>query len=214
MSAGADVVGVLLAGGQSRRMGGGDKGLLPFGTTTLMGHVIERLRPQVSAVIINANGDHRRFDGYGLPVVSDMVEDFSGPLAGVLAGMVWTRAMRPAARFIATAACDTPFFPADFVPALMSAADGRTDTIALAASGGQAHPVFGLWPVALADDLQGALEGGVRKVLDWTSQHRTVTRDFAPIAGAGSGIDPFFNANTPDELRKARSLLDLMAARA
>jgi molybdopterin-guanine dinucleotide biosynthesis protein A len=200
VSKGHDVVGVLLAGGQSRRMGGGDKGLLPFGGTTLMGHVIERLRPQVGTVIINANGDPRRFDRYGLPVISDMVEDFSGPLAGVLAGMVWTRAMRPAARFIATAACDTPFLPDHLVAALM------------AASGGQAHPVFGLWPVALAEDLQLSLEAGLRKVLDWTARHRTVEHDFMPSATAQGGIDPFFNANTPDELREAETMLDRMAA--
>jgi len=212
VSAEADVVGVLLAGGQSRRMGGGDKGLLPFGRTTLMGYVIERLRPQVGTVIINANGDPRRFDRYGLPVVADRVADFSGPLAGVLAGMVWTRAMRPAARFIATAACDTPFFPHNFVSALMEAGGRRTDTIVLAASSGQVHPVFGLWPVALAEDLQGSLEAGVRKVLDWTSRHRTVEHDFKPTTAANDGIDPFFNANTPDELREAETMLDRMAA--
>lgn len=210
---GANVIGVLLAGGQSRRMGGGDKGLLPFGGGTLMGHVIGRLEPQVDAIIINANGDHRRFSRYNLPVVADPCEGFAGPLAGVLAGMIWAQAMRPHALWLATAACDTPFFPEDYVIRLLEATGGRYPAIALSASGGQVHPVFGLWPVALAADLSEALGSGTRKVLDWTSRHPTVTFEFKAIEADGHQIDPFFNANTPEELAQAEAIWDQAAAR-
>ncbi len=203
------IVGVLLAGGQSRRMGGGDKGLRLLAGRPMMAHVRDRLAPQAHPIIINANGDPARFAELGLPVVADEVEGYAGPLAGVLAGLKWAARHEPGARFIATAACDTPFFPANFVPKLIEAAGGAYPAIALASSEGQVHPVFGLWPVALADDLEAALVSGTRKVLDWTGRHPTFFVSFPSVRLGGQKVDPFFNANTPDEFAEAERLLAL-----
>lgn len=201
------VIGVLLAGGQSRRMGGGDKCLLPLAGKPLLQHVIDRLRPQVTAIVLNANGDPARFAPFGLDVVADSVEGFAGPLAGVLAGLRWARANNPQARWIVTAATDTPFFPRDLVARLLAAAGSQYPAIALAESGGRQHPVFGLWPTALADDLEAALQSGTRKVLDWTDRHTTVSAPFAAIEVAGRSIDPFYNANRPDDLAEAEAMI-------
>lgn len=210
----AHVVGVLLAGGQSRRMfadgaGSGDKGLLDIAGRPMLAHVIERLAPQVGALVLNANGDPGRFASFGLPLVADTVGGQVGPLAGVLAGMRWAVAHAPGAALIATASTDAPFVPRDLVERLVSArnAAGGGEKIALARSGGHLHPVIGLWPVSLADDLEQALLDGVRKVLAWTDRHGTVGVDFASVTVAGEEVDPFFNANTPEELRQARQLL-------
>jgi molybdopterin-guanine dinucleotide biosynthesis protein A len=201
------IVGVLLAGGQSRRMGGGDKCLLPLAGKPLLAHVIERLRPQVSDLVLNANGGPGRFSEFDLPVVADPVEGFAGPLAGVLAGFDWAREKAPGARWIVTAASDTPFFPEDLVARLLAVTGGDYPAIAVAASDGRQHPVFGLWPTALADDLRAALSGGTRKVLDWTDRHSTFTAEFPPAAVGGRTLDPFFNANRPDDLAEAEALL-------
>ena len=201
------VSGVLLAGGQSRRMGGGDKGLLPLAGKAMLAHVIERLGPQVSAIVLNANGDPARFAAFDLPVIADTVTGFVGPLAGVLAGMRWSLAQAPQRRFIVTVPGDAPLIPRDLVTRLLAAVDGGSGKIALARSNGDLHPVIGLWPVALAADLEAALAGGVRKVLDWTGRHGTVPVDFAPMRRAGVEIDPFFNANTPAELDALRALI-------
>jgi molybdopterin-guanine dinucleotide biosynthesis protein A len=202
-----DVTGVLLAGGQSRRMGGGDKGLLELAGRPMLGHVICRLRAQVGAIVINANGDASRFAAFGLPVVPDTVAGFVGPLAGVLAGMRWSAVNAPDARWIVTAAGDAPLLPSDLVARLMAAVEGRPGSIALAQSHGELHPVIGLWPVALADDLEEQLRGGVRKVLHWTDRHGTVPVPFPPARVCGIDIDPFFNANTPRELAQLRAML-------
>jgi molybdenum cofactor guanylyltransferase len=202
-----DVTGVLLAGGQSRRMGGGDKGLLELAGRPMLGHVICRLRAQVGAIVINANGDASRFAAFGLPVVPDTVTGFVGPLAGVLAGMRWSAVKAPDARWIVTAAGDAPLLPGDLVARLIAAVEGRSGTIALAQSHGELHPVIGLWPVALADDLEEQLRGGVRKVLHWTDRHGTVPVPFPPARVCGIDIDPFFNANTPQELDQLRAML-------
>lgn len=204
----SDVVGVLLAGGQSRRMGGRDKSLVTLAGKPMIAHVIARLTPQVSRVVINSNAPQEQFAAFGLPVVADATRDFSGPLAGVLAGLRWAQAHVPHARFIATAATDTPFFPGDFVTRLNAVADQRT--IALAASGGRLHPVFGLWPLALADDLDGWLAGGDnRKVLAWVDRHNLAEVVFKP---QHRDIDPFFNANTPEELDEAEQIAKEIAA--
>ncbi|HSA80662.1 MAG TPA: molybdenum cofactor guanylyltransferase MobA [Geminicoccaceae bacterium] len=200
----SSVLGVLLAGGRARRMGGGDKCLRPLGDRTILAHVIERARPQVSALLLNANGDPGRFAGFGLPVAADVVEGFAGPLAGVLTGMTWARANRPDLPWIATIATDTPFFPRDLVARLLAAVerDGGAD-LACAGSDGRAHPVFGLWPVRLAADLRRAmLDEQLRKVDLWTTRHRLVQVDFP-----ARPIDPFFNANRPDDLAEAERLL-------
>jgi molybdopterin-guanine dinucleotide biosynthesis protein A len=210
MSQGArfrEATGIILAGGQSRRMGGGDKGLRDLAGKPMLAHVIERLAPQVGRLVINANGDPQRFAAFALPVVPDTVEGFAGPLAGVLAGMRWSAAHDPQARWIATAPGDSPLLPCDLVQRLAAALEGKDSGIALAQTGGELHPVAGLWPVALAGDLERELARGTRKVLHWTDRHGTVAVPF-PMARIGAAeIDPFFNANTPEELETLRELV-------
>jgi molybdenum cofactor guanylyltransferase len=202
-----DIAGVLLSGGQSRRMGGGDKALRDLGGRPMLAHVIERLRPQAGPLVINANGDPARFQAFGLPVAADTIDGFVGPLAGVLAGMLWARTHAPACRWIVTVSTDVPFLPADLVVRLREAVAERPNAIAIAESGGEVHPVIGLWPVAHAGDLDQALRDGVRKVLAWTDRHGTVPVPFPLLSMAGQQVDPFFNANQPDELEMARQLL-------
>lgn len=197
-------VGVILAGGRATRMGGGDKGALMLGEQTLLARVLARLSPQVAAIVLNANGDAARFSDYGLPVAPDSLAGFPGPLAGVLAGMDW--AADHGASHILTAAADTPFFPHDLGAQLALA--GGAQGFALAATrdpeSGKLyrHPTFGLWPVALRDDLRRALEDGLRKVVLWTDSHDAGLAEF-PVGA----YDPFFNVNTPDDLSAAEALL-------
>lgn len=201
------IVGVLLAGGLSRRMGGGDKGLLELGDKPMMEHALERLAPQVSRVIINANGAPDRFEAFGLPVVPDTMAGAQGPLAGVLAGLKWTTENVQDASHIVSVSSDAPFLPRDLVARLKAGIAETGHQIALAASGGHRHPVIGLWPVALSDDLESQLDQGVRKVVAWTSQHGFATVDFPFVDRGGETVDPFFNANTPEELDVARQIL-------
>lgn len=193
-------LGVILAGGQATRMGGGDKCLLDAGGRSLLSHVIDRLGPQVDALILNANGDPARFAGFGLPVVADGIAGFAGPLAGVLAGM--EAAASRGATHIVTAAGDTPFFPRDLAVRLSEAAarEGKPLACAAAPEGGRMwdHPTFGLWPVDLAADLRTALENGLRKIVVWTERHGCARAPFDP-----GPPDPFFNVNTPEELIEA-----------
>jgi molybdenum cofactor guanylyltransferase len=205
------IVGVLLSGGQSRRMGGGDKALRDLGGRPMLAHVIERLQPQVDAMVINANGDAARFAAFGLPVAADTIDGFVGPLAGVLAGMIWAKANVPGARWIATVSSDAPFLPADLVSKLRAGIEAQPQAIAIARSGGEVHPVIGLWPIVHADDLEQALRDGVRKVLAWTDRHGTVPVDYPFVRLAGNSVDPFFNANHPDELEEARRILGMLS---
>ena len=188
-------------------MGGGDKGLRELAGKPLMLRVIERLARQAFPLAINANGDPARFASFGLPVIPDAAQDYAGPLAGVLAGMRWAARAAPNARFIATAACDTPFFPEDLVARFLDAAGGVYPAIVVAKSAAQVHPVFGLWPVALAGDLAAALESGTRKVLHWAERHPHFIVEFPFVNLGGKLADPFFNANTPEELAEAAALL-------
>lgn len=192
------IAAILLAGGQSRRMGGGDKCLRQLAGQSLLERTIERIRPQVTTLALSANGDPERFSGFGLPVVSDPVEGFAGPLAGVLAGLEWARAAKPKATHVVSIATDTPFFPDDLVEQLSMALSRTPSPIACAASRGRLHPVFALWPVALADDLHAALDSGVRKVDEWTARHGIAVAHFDADAG-----DPFFNVNRPEDLKAA-----------
>lgn len=187
--------GIILAGGRATRMGGGDKGLLRLGGRTILSRVIERLGPQVADLALNANGDPTRFADTGLPVLPDTVAGQVGPLAGVLAGMDW--AVGLGASHVVSAAADTPFFPCDLVPRLLLAAESAGQPIALAATADGRQPTFGLWPVALRDDLRAALEGGLRKVVLWTDRHGAAEALFAGTP------DPFFNVNTPEDLALA-----------
>ena len=194
-------VGIILAGGLARRMGGGDKALLPLGQGTLLSHVIDRLAPQVEMLALNANGDGARFAEFALPVLPDTIDGFPGPLAGVLAGMEW--AAERGGETIVTVAADTPFFPCDLVARLLLAAEGMAQPLALAASDDGRHPTFGLWPVGLRHDLRAALEGGLRKVVAWTDAHGAAQAHFP-----GADPDPFFNINTPDDLAAAARFLE------
>lgn len=203
-----DITGLLLAGGLSRRMGGGDKGLHDIAGKPMLGHVLERIRPQVGAVVLNANGDPTRFASFAVPVVADTIEGFAGPLAGILAGLRWSAANAPAAAFVASVSTDEPFLPLDLVARLATAIERAPRSVALARSSGELHPVIGLWPVALADDLEAELRAGVRKVLRWTDKHGTIPVDFEPVRIGHELVDPFFNANTPEELDLARRLAD------
>ena len=206
-----EITGVILAGGLSRRMGGGDKGLRELGGKPMLAHVIERLAPQVGRLVINANGDPQRFAAFGLPVVADTVEGFAGPLAGILAGMRWSASHASEARWIVTAPGDSPLLPLDLVQRLTAALEGNTNRIALVQTGGVLHPVVGLWPVSLAGDLERELAQGVRKVLHWTDRHGTVPVAFPMSRIDGAEVDPFFNANTPEELETLQGLLAKMA---
>jgi len=197
------IIGVILAGGQSSRMGGGDKGMRALGDRPLLLHVIQRLRPQVERVVLNANGDPARFAGFGLPVVPDSVPDFAGPLAGVLAGMDWAADELPEAHYIVTAPADGPFLPRDLVAHLAKTILDEDAELAVAASAGQPYPVIGLWPVALRDELRRALTAeDVHKVDAWTARYRRVTATFGT-----EPVDPFFNANTPEDFALVRQLL-------
>ena len=197
------VVGLLLAGGQSRRMGGGDKALRLLDGIPLLDRVIERLRPQVDALVLNANGDPARFAHFALPVAADTVPGFVGPLAGVLAGLDWAASHRPDCPFVVSVATDAPFLPIDLVARLSEALDETRADLACAASGGRSHPVFGLWPVRLRDDLRRAVvDQGIRKVDLWTARHQLTTVSF-PV----QPVDPFFNANRPEDLETAAALL-------
>ncbi len=197
------IVGVLLAGGQSRRMGGGDKSLNDLAGQPLLAHVVARARPQVGTLILNANGDPERFNEYSLPVVADTVEGFVGPLAGVLTGQEWARDNVPDAKWVVTMATDTPFFPTDLVTRFKAAIKENGADMVMATSGGNRHPVFGMWPVDLADDLRHALtQDGVRKVLHWTDRFNLVQVDFS-----AHPYDPFFNVNRPQDLQQAQKII-------
>ena len=202
--------GLILAGGLARRMGGGDKSLLTLGGQPVLSRVINRLRPQVSEILLNANGDPARFADYDLPVLPDSLPDFPGPLAGVLAGLDW--AADQGHSHIISAAADTPFFPADLVAKLQEAAQKQNKPIALAATphpkrGPLRQPTFGLWPTDLRHDLRAALQDGLRKIVAWTDQHGTALAEF-PLAP----YDPFFNLNTPEDMIEAERMIGDLSA--
>ncbi len=201
------VAGVLLAGGKSRRMGGGDKGMLEIGGKPMLAHVIERIQPQAAPLVINANGDPARFAKFQLPVVADPIDGHVGPLAGVLAGLKWATLNAPDCPYIITVSTDAPLIPDSLVARLQNALREGERSIALASSGGNLHPVIGLWPVCLAEDLEQSIKNGVRKVVDWADRHGTVRAEFDYIESMGHTVDPFFNANTPDELDEVRAIL-------
>src|SRR3954454_18995775 len=199
--------GVLLAGGLARRMGGGDKPMRTIGGRPILDRVIARLKPQCDGLILNANGDPARFAVFGLSVIADTVQDFPGPLAGILAALDWTAANRPNVGWILSAAADCPFLPRDLVARLQQARIAEGAELAVAASGGQSHPVIGLWSVALRDELRRALVvEGVRKIDRWTSRYKVAT-----VAWPAEPIDPFFNANTADDLAEAERFAALDA---
>lgn len=193
------VLGVILAGGLSRRMGGGDKALLPLAGKPVLRHVIDRLAPQVDRLMLNANGDPNRWKRFALPVIGDTVDAYPGPLAGLLAAMDWAAAHAPSFGWVVTAPCDSPFLPRDLVARLHAAvADAPA---AVASSGGRLHPVAGLFHMRLRDGLSHFLAGGGRRAGEWAERIGARAADFAV-----SPIDPFFNINTPEELAEAERL--------
>jgi molybdopterin-guanine dinucleotide biosynthesis protein A len=198
-------LGVILAGGLARRMGGGDKPMRTIGGRTILERVIARLAPQCDALIINANGDPARFAAAGLPVVADDVPDFAGPLAGILAALDWTAQNRPEIAWVVSAAADSPFLPRDLVARLYAARAESGVPLACAESGRQAHPVNALWPVSLRDDLRHALTvEELRKIDRWTARHGV-----AFASWPAEPVDPFFNANRPEDLSEAERLIGL-----
>lgn len=197
---------VLLAGGLARRMGGGDKCLVKIGGRTILSHLVARLAPQGVALVLNVNGDPARFGEYGLPVAPDTLSDHPGPLAGVLAGLRWAQKHRPEAADIVTIPADGPFAPRDLVNRLLAARTAVDADLACAASDGRTHPPIGLWPVRLADALEEAMtKEEMRKVDRWTARYK-----LAMAAFSCDPIDPFFNANQPEDVVEAERMLALL----
>jgi len=195
-------LGLVLAGGLARRMGGGDKARIRIGCETILTRVLARLTPQCAAVILNANGDPARFADTALPVVPDSVPDFAGPLAGILAGLDWAVAHAPKIVDIASVPGDCPFLPTDLVERLHAARRAGGQSLACARSGDWRHPVVGLWPVALRNDLRQALVGeGLHKIEAWTARHGVAIAEWPDAP-----VDPFFNVNTPEDVIEAERL--------
>ena len=200
-----ETFGLVLAGGLARRMGGGDKALIRIGGQTILQRALARLTPQVSGIVLNANGDPARFASFGLPVVADSVPDFAGPLAGILAGLDWVAANRPGIEWIVSVPGDCPFLPRDLVARLHAARGAEGTPLACAHSGDWRHPVVGLWPVALREDLRRAITvEDLRKIEVWTARHGVALADW-PV----EPVDPFFNVNTPEDVEQATRLAAL-----
>ena len=200
-----DIPGIILAGGLSRRMGGGDKGLLMLGETSIIERVIDKILPQVGCLAININGDSSRFPDYKLPIIPDSIKGYLGPLSGILAGMEW--AFKNGNRYIATVAADTPFLPDDLIKRLHAMVRSKNLNIGIAASrilSGDdifIHPTFGIWEVALKDDLRDALANDTRKIMFWAKKFKL---DYYYFDTIDKLSDPFFNINTPDDLEEAK----------
>ena len=200
-----NIPGIILAGGLSRRMGGGDKGLLMLGKTTIIERVIDKISPQVGSLAININGDSSRFPDYKLPIIPDSIKGYLGPLSGILAGMEW--AFKNGNRYIATVAADTPFLPDDLIKRLHAMVKSKNLNIGIAASRFLRrddvfiHPTFGIWEVALKDDLRDALANDTRKIMFWAKKFKL---DYYYFDTSDKLSDPFFNINTPDDLEEAK----------
>ena len=198
----ASTLGLVLNGGRARRLGGVDKGLVPFGGRPMIARAIERLRPQCAALAISANGDPARFAQFGLPVLADDPADFAGPLAGVLAGLEFCARQGPHLAYVASLPADTPFAPADFVARLHEARRASGAAVAVAGSGGRTHHVAALWPVALAPELRRALiDDGLRKVEDFQARFPLALAEWP-----SAPVDPFFNVNSPEDFARAEAL--------
>ena len=205
----SDLPGVILAGGRSTRMGGGDKSLIEINGKTLLKHVIDRLGPQVGRLVLNANGDKSRFEEYNLPIISDSFENYVGPLAGVLSGMDW--ASKLGYKSIVTVAADTPFFPKNLVYKLHNDCKQFNSSIGLATTFNKKsnkktrHPTFGHWQVSLRHDLRAALHSGVRKVVLWTESKNGIDIIFEE-----TNQQSFFNVNTREDLLEAKKEYGLL----
>jgi molybdopterin-guanine dinucleotide biosynthesis protein A len=197
-----ETFGLVLAGGLARRMGGGDKALIRIGNQTILQRALTRLTPQVSGIILNANGDPARFASCGLPVVADSVPNFAGPLAGILAGLDWVAANKPGTEWVVSVPGDCPFLPRDLVAKLHAARITNGKLLACAHSGDWRHPVVGLWHAGLREDLRHAVTvEDLRKIEVWTARHGVALADW-PV----EPVDPFFNVNTPEDVARATAL--------
>jgi molybdenum cofactor guanylyltransferase len=195
-------LGLVLAGGLARRMGGGDKARIKIGGATILQRVLACLTPQCSRIIINANGDATRFSDTVLPVVADSVPDFAGPLAGIFAGLDWAAANAPAVEWLVSVPGDCPFLPKDLVTRLHDARTASSVPLACARSGEWRHPVVGLWPVGLREDLRHALvDENLHKIELWTARHGIAIAEWQTTP-----IDPFFNVNTPKDVAQAEAI--------
>jgi len=195
-------LGLVLAGGLARRMGGGDKARIAIGGVTILQRVLACLKPQCTRIVINANGDPARFADTKLPVVADSVPDFAGPLAGILAGLDWAALHLPECEWVASVPGDCPFLPNDLIARLHAARVGAGAPLACARSGEWRHPVVGLWPLALRDDLRHAIAAeGLRKIEIWTARHGVAIADWP-----AEPVDPFFNVNTSEDAAQAQAL--------
>jgi molybdenum cofactor guanylyltransferase len=195
--------GLILAGGLARRMGGGDKTLIRIGEKTILERALARLHCQCAGLLINTNGDVSRFARFGLPVVADDIAGFAGPLAGILAGLDWVAANAPAVEWVVSVPGDCPFLPRDLVARLHAAREAKTLPLACASSGDRTHPVVGLWPVSLREDLRRALAAGMRKIDAWTANYGV-----ASAAWRSEPVDPFFNVNTPEDAAEAERMAE------
>ncbi|ARP98772.1 molybdenum cofactor guanylyltransferase MobA [Pseudorhodoplanes sinuspersici] len=198
----APTLGLVLAGGLARRMGGGDKALIEIGGRAILDRVLETLTPQCDGIILNANGDPQRFARFGLPVVSDDIPDFAGPLAGILAGLDWLAVHRPDVEWMVSVPGDCPFLPIDLVQRLHAVREQEGTKLACARSGDWRHPVVGLWNVALRDDLRHALvDEDLHKIEVWTARHGVAIAEWPDTP-----FDPFFNVNTPEDRARANEI--------
>jgi molybdenum cofactor guanylyltransferase len=205
-----EIAGVVLAGGRSQRMGGREKALLDLAGQPMLAHVLKRFAPQVGPLAINANSDPARFAAFGLPVIADQMPDHPGPLAGILAGLRWAAGLSSPMPLVATVSSDAPFIPMDLVARLADASAEVNGGVVVAHSGGKLHPVVGLWPLGIADDLERALATGERRVHRWVEMQGARVIDFTPLEVGGHTVDPFFNVNTPAELAEAETLMQLL----
>lgn len=195
------ITGVILAGGQSRRMGGGDKFLKKVANKTILDHVINQFSKQCETLIISANGDHSRLESFNLPIVKDPIDDDMGPLSGILAAMLWSQSNTPSHTHILSVAADSPLFPLNYSDNMLKRANEfEKNAIILAKSRGRHHPIFGLWPIECANDLQSFLETGGRKIRAWTDTQPNGTIEFPDLLIHDTSIDPFFNINEPEDL--------------
>jgi molybdopterin-guanine dinucleotide biosynthesis protein A len=196
------ITGVILAGGQSRRMGGGDKFLKKVANKTILEHVINQFSKQCNTLIISANGDHSRLENFNLPIVKDPIGEDMGPLSGILAAMLWSQSNKPSHTHILSVAADSPLFPLNYTDNMLKRANEfETQAIILAKSRGRHHPIFGVWPIESANDLKSFLETGGRKIRAWTDTKPNGTIEFPDLLINDNIIDPFFNINEPEDLK-------------
>jgi len=198
------ILGVILAGGQSRRFGGGDKGFADLDGRPVLSHVIERFRPQVGRLILNANGDLSRFASFGLEVVADREIPGQGPLSGILTALEWAKRHAPDCTAVATVSTDVPFLAPNLIQRLEAE---RGDRVAIAVSAGRRHPTIAIWPLTSREAVADALQRGALSVDALAAELNAVAVPFPMGEIDGVTIDPFFNVNRPEDLVAARALL-------